>query len=48
MVHAKDEDAKAFYQRFGFEPSPSDPYCLYLLMKDVKACLGITSEKRKT
>ncbi len=50
MVHAKDELAKAFYQRFGFEPSPTDPFRLFLLMKDVKASLGIpsgSSRKRK-
>ncbi len=39
MVHAKDEGASAFYRRFGFEPSPSDPFRLFLLMKDVKAAL---------
>jgi predicted N-acetyltransferase YhbS len=39
MVHAKDDAAKAFYERFGFEPSPRDPYRLFLLMKDVKSIL---------
>ena len=39
MVNAKDEGVKAFYQHFGFEPSPSDPFRLFLLMKDVKAAL---------
>lgn len=39
MVHAKDEAAKSFYQRFGFEPSPSDPLRLFLLMKDIRASL---------
>jgi len=48
MVHAKDEAAKAFYQRFGFEPSPTDPFRLFLLMKDIKASLGIAPGKRKT
>src|SRR5437667_97127 len=48
MVHAKDEVAKAFYQRFGFEPSPTDPFRLFLLMKDIKASLGIAPGKRKT
>ncbi len=43
MVHAKDEPAKAFYQRYGFEPSPTDPFRLFLLMKDLKASLGISS-----
>ena len=34
LVHAKDSDAKIFYETFGFEPSPSDPYHLFLIMKD--------------
>lgn len=36
-VHAKDDDAKAFYERFDFLSSPSDPYHLFRLMKDVRA-----------
>jgi GNAT superfamily N-acetyltransferase len=40
LVHAKDQGAKAFYQRFGFEPSPIDELHLYLLMKDIKASLS--------
>ena len=39
-VHAKDEQAKAFYERFDFLPSPVDPYHLFRLMKDVRAKLG--------
>ena len=39
MVHAKDDPAKSFYQHFGFEPSPGDPFRLLLLMKDIKASL---------
>jgi len=39
LVHAKDEGARAFYQRFGFELSPTDPFSLFLLMKDIKAIL---------
>jgi GNAT superfamily N-acetyltransferase len=35
LVHAKDESAKAFYQHFTFETSPSDPYHLLLITKDV-------------
>jgi GNAT superfamily N-acetyltransferase len=35
LVHAKDESAKAFYQHFTFETSPSDPYHLLLIMKDL-------------
>ena len=40
LVHAKDDLAKGFYQHFDFEPSPSDPYHLLLIMKDVKRILG--------
>jgi GNAT superfamily N-acetyltransferase len=36
-THAKDEAAKAFYQKFDFVPSPLNDLHLYLLMKDVRA-----------
>jgi GNAT superfamily N-acetyltransferase len=39
LVHAKDEEAKSFYEHFNFEPSPSDPLHLYLLMKDIRAAI---------
>jgi GNAT superfamily N-acetyltransferase len=29
-VHAKDDDARAFYERFGFVPAPTDPYHWFL------------------
>jgi len=41
LVHAKDEKAAAFYEKFGFEESPVDPFHLYLLLKDIKKTLGI-------
>jgi GNAT superfamily N-acetyltransferase len=34
LVHAQDDGAKAFYEHFAFEASPSDPYHLLLVMKD--------------
>ena len=37
LVHAKDDDARKFYEHFGFEPSPTDPLHLLLLMKDLRA-----------
>jgi GNAT superfamily N-acetyltransferase len=40
LVHAKDDSARAFYQRFDFEPSPSDPYHLLLIMKDLLRAAG--------
>jgi GNAT superfamily N-acetyltransferase len=39
LVHAKDEEAKSFYEHFNFEPSPSDPLHLFLLMKDIRAVI---------
>jgi len=39
-VHAKDADARAFYERFDFMASPSDPLHLFLLLKDVQALIG--------
>ncbi|MBO0857570.1 MAG: GNAT family N-acetyltransferase [Chloracidobacterium sp.] len=30
LVHAKDDDARAFYMRFGMEPSPTNPPFLAL------------------
>jgi GNAT superfamily N-acetyltransferase len=40
LVHAKDESAKAFYQHFTFETSPSDPYHLLLITKDSLQIVG--------
>jgi GNAT superfamily N-acetyltransferase len=39
-VHAKDDEARSFYEHFDFTVSPSDPMHLYLLMKDIKAIVG--------
>jgi len=38
VVHALLE-SRRFYERFGFEPSPSDPAHLILLMKDLEKFL---------
>lgn len=38
-VHAKDDHAKSFYQHFGFVASPSDPYHLFRLLKDIRTAL---------
>jgi GNAT superfamily N-acetyltransferase len=40
LVHAKDEAAKRWYSAWEFEPSPTDPYHLFLLLKDLKALLN--------
>jgi GNAT superfamily N-acetyltransferase len=40
-VHAKDEEAKRFYEHFGFVPSPSDPMHLFVLLKDVRRMIAV-------
>lgn len=39
-VHAKDEEARRFYEHFDFVPSPSDPMHLLVLLKDVRRIVG--------
>ena len=39
LVHAKDEEARSWYRHWEFEESPTDPYHLFLLVKDIKALL---------
>lgn len=38
-VHAKDDEARKFYERFDFIASPSDPRHLFRLLKDLRAAL---------
>lgn len=40
LVHAKDEAARQWYTSWEFEPSPTDPFHLFLMLKDLKALLG--------
>ena len=40
LVHAKDETAKAFYEKFGFQPSPHNEFHLFLKMSDIRASLA--------
>jgi GNAT superfamily N-acetyltransferase len=39
-VHAKDEEARAFYEHFDFIASPSDPMHLFVLLKGIRIMLG--------
>ena len=38
-VHAKDDEARAFYRHFDFIESASDPMHLFLLLKDIRALI---------
>jgi GNAT superfamily N-acetyltransferase len=40
LVHAKDEEARKWYESWEFESSPTDPYHLFLMIKDLKAMLS--------
>lgn len=40
LIHAKDDNARAFYMRQAeFEPAPTDPLHLFLLMKDLRKAM---------
>jgi GNAT superfamily N-acetyltransferase len=39
-VHAKDEAAKRFYEKFDFIPSPADRMHLFVLLKDVRRMIA--------
>jgi GNAT superfamily N-acetyltransferase len=39
LVHAKDDTAQRWYESWEFEPSPTDPYHLFLMLKDLKNLL---------
>ncbi len=43
LVHAKDEEARAFYLKFGMEESPTNPLHLLFLFKDIRQSLGVAS-----
>ena len=40
LVHAKDDDARGWYEALEFEPSPTDPCHLFLLMNDLRPMLS--------
>lgn len=41
LVHAKDEAACQWYESWEFEASPTDPFQLYLMIKDLKAIASV-------
>ena len=40
-VHAKDEQARRYYEQFDFVVSPADPLHLLVLLKDIRRRMGI-------
>lgn len=45
LVHAKDEEARAFYLRYGMEESLTNPLHLMLLFKDIRQSLTAPAEE---
>jgi GNAT superfamily N-acetyltransferase len=43
LVHAIDDEARAFYEHFDFEPSPVDELTLMLLIKDLRTMVRRSS-----
>ena len=39
LVHAKDDSAKSFYEKFGFQSSPHNEFHLFLKMSDIKVSM---------
>lgn len=39
-VHAKDDEARRYYEQFDFAPSPTDPLHLFALLKDIRTRIG--------
>lgn len=40
LAHAKDDQAKGFYEKWGFAAAEGMPYHLFVLTKDIKATLA--------
>jgi predicted N-acetyltransferase YhbS len=40
-VHAKDDQARRYYEQFDFVPSPADSLHLLVLLKDIRRRVGI-------
>ena len=45
LVHAKDDDARAFYQKFEMEASPTNALHLFLLFKDIRQSLDAARDR---
>ncbi len=45
LVHALSDDAKRFYERCGFQPSPIDPMMLMITLRDAERALTENNEE---
>jgi hypothetical protein len=44
LVHAKDEGARMFYERFDFQPLSGNPQNLVLLLKDGRRLIALATQ----
>lgn len=47
LVHALNDEARAFYLHHGLEPSPTDPLHLLVLVKDIRAALASAAQDER-
>jgi len=47
LVDAIDDEARKFYERFGFQQSPTDPLQLFLPMSVIRASIQAAAESQK-
>jgi len=40
LFHAKDDAARQWYEAWEFEPSPTDSYHLFLMLKDLRGLIS--------
>lgn len=40
-VHAKDDEARRYYEQFDFVASPTDQFHLFVLLKDIRKRVGV-------
>jgi GNAT superfamily N-acetyltransferase len=45
MVHAKDGDARSFYEHFGFQPSPLQPLQLFLPLHTIRQAVFVANRE---
>jgi predicted N-acetyltransferase YhbS len=45
LVHALSDDARAFYERWGFSPSAADPLLLMMRMTDIVATVSASNAR---
>lgn len=47
LTHVLNDSARAFYMRFGFEQSPTDPMNLYIIIMDIQPSIDALNQQSK-